>query len=157
MARGQTPALKPETADRYRQVVNLKAAGLTFDEIADRVGYKSRSGAKEAYDAALRWWGTESVDQLRTVEGERLEQLWRRTFAKIVANPEMESSELASLVNTAVRVSQRKAALFGMDSPERVEVEIGVTQIAEAARAKAAAIEATLAVDDDPPSLAAAT
>lgn len=157
MARGQTPALKPETAAKYRQVVNLKAAGLTFDEIAERVGYKSRSGAKEAYDAALRWWGNESVDQLRTVEGERLEQLWRRTFARIVANPEMESNELASLVNTAVRVSQRKSALFGLDSPEKVEVEVGVTQIADAARAKAAAIEATLTEGTDTPPLAAAT
>ena len=159
MPKGQTPALKPETAARYRQVVNLKAAGLTFDEIADRVGYKSRSGAKEAYDAALRWWGNESVDQLRTVEGERLEQLWRRTFAKIVADPDMDSSELTALVNTAVRVSQRKSALFGMDSPERIEVEVGMSQVAAAARAKAAAIEATLTEPDDvdPPALAAAT
>lgn len=122
MARGQTPALTPDTADKYRQVVQLKAAGLTFDEIAQRVGYASRSGAKEAYDAALRWWGRESVDQLRTIEGERLEQLWRRTFAKILADPQMGSDELVVLVNAAVRLSARKAALFGLDAPRQVEM-----------------------------------
>lgn len=156
MPKGQKRALKPDTADRYRQVVQLKAAGLTFDEIAERVGYRSRSGAKEAYDAALRWWGTESVDQLRTVEGERLEQLWRRTFAKIIADPET-TGELVALVNTAVRLSQRKSALFGLDAPEQVEIEIGISAVADSARAKAAAIEATLADDGDPPALAAAT
>ena len=81
-AKGTTPALDPETAQKYRQVVQYRAAGLTFDEIAERVGYRSRSGAKEAYDAALRWWGREAVDDLRTIEGERLESLWRKVFTE---------------------------------------------------------------------------
>ena len=53
MARGQTPALKPDVAERYRQVVQLRAGGATFEEIAERVGYAGRQSAKEAYDAAL--------------------------------------------------------------------------------------------------------
>lgn len=122
MARGQTPALTPDQASRYREVIRLRAAGLTFDEIADRLNYKSRSGAKEAYEAALRRWGREAVDDLRTLEGERLEQLWRRVFAQIIANPDMDVPEMTSLVNTAVKVSARKSALFGLDAPRQVEV-----------------------------------
>jgi hypothetical protein len=122
MARGQTPALTPEQAHRYREVVRLRTAGLTFDEIADRLGYGSRSGAKEAYDAALRRWGREAIDDLRTLEGERLEQLWRRVFAQIIADPNMAVSEMTSLVNSAVKVSARKAALFGLDAPRQVEI-----------------------------------
>lgn len=121
-AKGTTPALDPGTAAKYRQVVQFRAAGLTFDEIAERVGYKSRSGAKEAYDAALRWWGREAVDDLRTIEGERLESLWRRVFSEILGNPDMEVGEMIALVNTAVRVSARKSALFGLDAPRQVEV-----------------------------------
>ena len=57
MAQGQSPALSPETAERYRQVVQMRATGLTFDRIAAELGYASRSGAKEAYDTALLSWG----------------------------------------------------------------------------------------------------
>jgi hypothetical protein len=121
MPRGQTPALTPQQADRYREVVRLKSAGLTFDEIADRVGYASRSGAKEAYDAALRYWGRESVDQLRTIEGERLEQLWRFTFGRILSTPET-TDEFVKLVNTAVRISGQRSSLFGLDAPKQVEL-----------------------------------
>jgi hypothetical protein len=121
MARGQTPALTPEQAERYREVIRLRTVGLKFHEIAERVGYASRSGAKEAYDAALRWWGREAVDDLRTIEGERTEELWRYTFARIIANPE-STAEFVSLVNSAVKVSQRRAALYGLDAPRQVEI-----------------------------------
>jgi hypothetical protein len=120
MARGQKPALTPEVAEKYRQVVNLKAAGATFDQIAERVGYASRSGAKEAYDAALRWWGREAVDDMRVVEGERLERMWREIFARIIDSPDID--DLVSLVNTGVRISSRRSALFGLDVPKAVEV-----------------------------------
>ncbi|MGI9459094.1 MAG: hypothetical protein ACR2NF_03770 [Pirellulales bacterium] len=122
MAGGQTPALAPEVADKYRKVVQLKTAGATFDEIADQVGYSSRSGAKMAYDRALKWWGRESVDELRTVEGERLEQLWRKLFARILADGQLDVGEIALLVNSALRVSQRKSALYGLDAPRQIEV-----------------------------------
>lgn len=150
MARGQTPALDPETADKYRRVVEYRAAGLTFDEIAERTGYASRSGAKLAYDAALKWWGTESVENLRIIEGERLEQLWRQTLARILAEREPEEQlsigEFSALVSTAVRISARKAALNGLDAPRQVEVA-GVdggaiqTDIGELFRAKLRELE----------------
>ena len=121
MAKGQSPALTPEQAHKYREVVRLRAAGLTFEEIGNQVGYKSRSGAKEAYDAALRYWGRESVDQLRTIEGERLEQLWRYTFGRILASPDT-TDDFVKLVNTAVRISGQRSSLFGLDAPKQVEL-----------------------------------
>ena len=122
MARGQTPALTPETAERYREVIRLRTAGLKFHEIAERVGYKSRSGAKEAYDAALRLYGRESVDQLRYVEGERLELMWRRVYARIARSEDLGTVEFARLLDSAVRLSQRKSALWGLDAPKQYEV-----------------------------------
>lgn len=124
MARGQTPALTPEQASRYREVIRLRAAGLKFDEIAERVGYASRSGAKEAYDAALRWWGRETVDDMRTIEGERLEDVWRITFTRLLecARDPDATAEMMAVANAAVRISQRRSALFGLDAPRQVEL-----------------------------------
>jgi len=121
MAKGQTPALTPQQADRYREVVRMRAAGMTFDEIAKQVGYKSRSGAKEAYDRALEMYGTEAVGNLRALEGERLEQLWRQTFSRLLERPD-DAREFAALINAAVRISSQRSSLFGLDAPKQVEV-----------------------------------
>lgn len=121
MARGQTPALTPDQAERYREVVRLRSLGLTYEEIADRVGYAGRSGAKEAYDRALELYGRESVDNLRALEGERLEGLWRQTFARVLQNPRT-TSEFVALVNAAVRISNSRASLFGLEAPKQVEI-----------------------------------
>lgn len=170
MPRGQTPALTPEIAEKYREVVRLRTVGLTFDEIADRVGYASRSGAKEAYDAALRWWGRESVDQLREIEGERLEQLWRQTFGRVLDRPE-STVEFVQLINTAVRISRSRSALYGLEAPKQIEVTgedggpIQVTlsaretlaeKFAAAERAAREIIEARV-VEEEPPRLRQAT
>lgn len=118
--KGQTPALTKDQADRYRRVVQLRTAGVTFDQIAESLGYASRSGAKEAYDAALRRWGREAVDEHRDLEDLRLEELWRRTFARIA---EVDGDdEFVKLVGAAVRVSKRRADLLGLDAPRQVEV-----------------------------------
>ena len=118
--KGQTPALTKDQADRYRRVVQLRTAGVTFDQIAESLGYSSRSGAKEAYDAALRRWGREAIDEHRDLEDLRLEELWRRTFARIA---EVDGDdEFVKLVSAAVRVSKRRADLMGLDAPRQVEV-----------------------------------
>lgn len=121
MAKGQTPALTPETAEKYRQVVRLKAAGLTFDAIANEVGYASRSGAKEAYDAALKLYGREEVDNLRVLEGERIDELWRRIFQRILRaeQEDVETHEIVNLLNSAIRISKRRSDLFGLDAPRQ--------------------------------------
>jgi hypothetical protein len=122
MAKGQTPALTPEQAERYREVVRLRALGLTFEEIAERTGYADRSSAKNAYEAALRRYGREAVGDLRELEGFRLEELWRRLMAKFQNPDQLTVPEFAQLVSAGVRISQRRAALYGMDAPRQVEL-----------------------------------
>ena len=122
MAAGQSPALSPDTADKYRRVVNLRKAGLTFDQIASEVGYASRAGAKEAYDAALKWWGREEVDQLRLIEGERLDELWRRTYTRLINADPDDARTFIGLTQTAVRISSARSALYGLEAPKQVEL-----------------------------------
>lgn len=121
MAKGQSPALSPDTAERYRRVVNLRAAGLTFDRIASELGYASRSGAKEAYDRALELYGREEVDGLRVLEGERIDELWRRTFQRLLEGEkeEIQTVDFVNLISAAVRLSKRRADLFGLDAPRQ--------------------------------------
>ena len=115
--------LTPDESDRYRQVVELKRLGWTFQEIADHVGYANRSSAKHAYDAALQRWGAAAVEDVRAVEGERIDQLWRRVSSAIAQlGPDADPNQLATLTNSAVRISGARRQLFGMDAPRQVEI-----------------------------------
>tara|TARA_R110000744_G_scaffold42497_2_gene95914 strand:+ start:748 stop:1194 length:447 start_codon:yes stop_codon:yes gene_type:complete len=142
MAKGQTPALTPVQAERYRQVVQLRTAGVTFEVIAERVGYGGRGAAKDAYDSALRRWGRETIDEHRDLEGARVEELWRRTFARLAALPvDADTEDFTRLVTSAVRVAKRKADLFGIDAPRQVELAGAgggpiVTDVGEILRAR---------------------
>jgi hypothetical protein len=143
-----TVALTPDEADRYRQVVELRRAGWTYDEIADHVGYADRSSAKRAFDAALSRWGTAAVQEVRAAEGERIDQLWRRISAAIAQlGPDADPNQLATLTNSAIRISSARRQLFGMDAPRQVEIsgrDGGAiqTDIGEILRQRVAAIDA---------------
>ena len=117
--------LTPDVAEKYREVVRLRSLGYTFDDIAQRVGYDSRQGAHFAYQAALKWWGTESVDNARQLETERIELMWRSVMGRLQEaqqRPNVDTAEVLGVVNTAVSVMKRKASLLGLDAPRQVEV-----------------------------------
>ena len=107
--------LTPETAARYREVIRLRAAGLSFDDIARQLDYADRSGAKHAYDSALERWAIETVEQQRVVQSERLDDLWRRIYRAIA------EGDLGQ-VDRALRIEKRRADLWGLDAPKQHEV-----------------------------------
>ena len=122
MAKQQTNR-DPATLEKYAEVVRLRAVGLTFERIADRVGYESRQGAFEAYKAAVKMWGQETVNELRLVENERLDNLWRATMGQLeTAQRAGDTNAVLSSINTAIRVGNRRAALNGLDAPRQLEV-----------------------------------
>ena len=86
--------VNPDTAGRYREVVRLRMVGLTFDDIADQVGYSDRSGAKRAYDMALERWHVETVEQQRVLDQ----------------------------VDRALRIEKRRSELWGLDAPRQHEI-----------------------------------
>lgn len=131
--------LTPEVAAKYREVIRLRRDGLTFDVIAERVGYNSRSGAWEAFRAALKWWGQEAVQEARVVENERLERLWQSAFTQLLA-AERENTEqvvdadgktqrqvhyspdVENAIAGAINVSRSKRGLLGLDAPKQMEI-----------------------------------
>lgn len=120
MPKGQTPALTPDQADRYSRVMELRRAGLTFDQIADEVGYAGRQGAKEAYDAAIRRMVREPAEDMQTMENERLDDLWRRAYSRLRAAATID--EFVKVESLMLNISKRRAGLMGLDAPRQVEV-----------------------------------
>jgi hypothetical protein len=65
--------VKPETLEKERKVLEYRRGGLTFDLIAERLGYASASGAHKAYLSACNRIVYEDVVEVRKSEMDRLD------------------------------------------------------------------------------------
>ena len=141
----------PEVLAKYEEVIRLRALGLSFQAIAERLGYAGRSGAREAYSQAIKLWGSEAVEELRVVENERLDHLHRTIMTQIeqaARNNETSPGEVSTLVNRAINISRRRAALNGLDPARKHEIsgvdgEAIQTDVGEMLRARLASMEAS--------------
>ena len=104
-------SIDPATAARHRQVVELRIAGRTFDEIAVDVGYAGRQSAKKAYDTALQRWAIEGVEQQRIIQSARLDALWKVAYGAV------QAGDLGQVAN-CLRIEKRRAELWGLDQPK---------------------------------------
>ena len=110
-------SVDPTTAARHRQVVELRIAGHTFDEIAVEVGYAGRQSAKKGYDTALRRWAIEGVEQQRIIQSARLDALWQVAYGAV------EAGDLGQVAN-CLRIEKRRAELWGLDQPKAHHVHV---------------------------------
>lgn len=115
------PASKAQaalTAKRRAQAIALRLAGMDFDTIAERLNYSSRGAAtKDVWRAveANRLEEKQAVDNLREVEGARLDRL------QAAAWPKALKGDLKA-IETVLKVITQRSRLFGLDAPVRTEV-----------------------------------
>lgn len=64
-----------DTAARQARALQLRKAGVTFDQIAREVGYANRGSAHRAVAAALRASRRESPTESHELDGQRLDQI----------------------------------------------------------------------------------
>lgn len=106
--------------DKERRVLELRRAGVTFDVIAQEVGYSNASGAHHAYTRALkRTLQNAGADEMREVELDRLDRLQR--FAWTAA-----AQGNLRAIETILRIMGRRAKMLGLDMPVKVEQEVTV-------------------------------
>lgn len=119
------PASSPARIDQRARAVEatrLRAEGVPYREIADRFGYPSENAANKAVLALLRRSEAEAVDDLRALDAERLDYLTRVTLEGIAASAQSPNGLSAPLVSAAVRISERRSRLLGLDAPQQVQV-----------------------------------
>lgn len=122
--RGDRSASKPDRIDtrqRAAEAVQLRAEGLTYQEIADQLGFTTENAANKAVLNLLRRTETEAADTLKALEVRRLDLLWSKTIRGITRSETSQQGLSAALVSAAVRVSERRSRLLGLDSPTQIE------------------------------------
>lgn len=105
---------KPPKWETQQKAVALRAAGHTYREIGKALNI-DHSWARTL---CVQWLGEvkyEGVEQLRDQEGARLDKLQQAVWRQAI-NGDLRA------VQTVLRVMERRARLFGLDAPVRIEV-----------------------------------
>ena len=113
MARQSHGAPSAEVIARELQVLELRRAGMTFDQIADKTGYNDRAAAHKAYKSALNRTFQQPAAEVRELEADRLDRLQLAVWARALRG------DLAA-VDRVLRISERRARLLGLDHSDGI-------------------------------------
>jgi hypothetical protein len=94
--------------------MQLREAGVSFEKIAESLGYRNRSSARKAVLAGLKAARLEPAKLLRQLELRRLDKLWLRLWPLAVATPPDSSA-----IDRLLKIMHRRAALLGLDLKKR--------------------------------------
>ena len=103
--------------------VDLRAAGLTYQQIADQLGWKGRDGAYRAVERALNRQEFESATNLRRLEGARLDALQRGLWTNAVGGDVVA-------VGVVLRIMERRAKLLCLDAPPELDMTDVIRELA---------------------------
>lgn len=102
------------------EAVTLRLAGLTFEQIADRMGI-SPSWATQLVEMTLTTSINRQVSQMRALENQRLDRAQAAIWPKV-----LEGNFRA--VDTFLRLSGRRAKMNGLDAPTAISVSVTMRQ-----------------------------
>jgi hypothetical protein len=115
MRKRKTP--EPEVLAKEAEVVKLRRGGLTWDMIAERVGYSAPMSAQRAYMRAANRIVQDDIDTIRKMETERLDIAQSAIWGRVL------NGELTA-VQTFIRIQERRAKLLGLDQPFKQQIEV---------------------------------
>jgi hypothetical protein len=106
--------------DRRVKALRLRRQGLTYEQIAARLGYAGRASAFKAISTALRETLQEPADELRQLELERLDDLHCVLWPRAIAGN-------LRAVDGVLALMRRRAKLLGLDAPRETAVDVEVS------------------------------
>lgn len=112
-----------DIAERDARCARLRAAGLTYAQIATEVGFAGANGARYAVKRALRDTVAEPAAELVAVETARLDLLWQQVLPLVTGQQRSPEVRLKA-VDRALRIMERRARMLGLDAPEKRELRI---------------------------------
>jgi len=111
------PARVTATERRRRrdsEAAVLRAEGMSYDLIADALGYSGRSAAHKAVQRALSDVVRQSTDEARVLAQQRLDGL-RRLLVNLVTETVLAPRDTIAAARALLAVEEREAKLLGLD------------------------------------------
>ena len=125
---GRTPmvgtpgARKAEMLAKRTQALTYRLAGMSYGQIAEACGYTEAAQARNMIMAALRETVSAQVDDLRELENMRLDRQLAAIWTQVLAGD-------ISAGSLALRLSERRAKLNGLDRPTAVTVTPDMNEV----------------------------
>ena len=103
-----------DNAHRRAKAINLRLAGLTYEEIAAECGWNSRQAAQVAIRDSIMAVAGEPSKELLALHIGRLDKMFGLQYARAVAGD-------LDAVNGCLKIMERQARLMGMDAPVKTD------------------------------------
>ena len=115
---------KIKASEKARKALALRQQGMSFREIAERVGYKEESGARKAVSALLKRVEFEDVGEYRKLMLLRLEELYKYTAVSLYDTQKKRVSLFA--IDRALAIIDQTARLVGAYDAIKMEISHSV-------------------------------
>ncbi len=107
-----------EAKERALKALELRKKGVRYEQIAQQLGYSNRGSAYKAVMKELELLAKECLEEaskVRDLELQRLDDLFLAAWKAIADGSE-------SAIDRALRVSESRRKLMGLDAAEKVDV-----------------------------------
>ena len=103
-----------EAYEKDQRALELRKEGHTYESISEQLGYSTPSASYKAVMRRLRDMDRPAVSMLRELEVQRLDAMLYAVWDDVLQGD-------ANAVHTALRISERRSRLLGLDAPHTVE------------------------------------
>lgn len=143
--KGKTSPKTILARERALQALQLRKAGASFAQIAERLGYRHEKSAWMAVSKEVDRITAEPAEAVRKLELARLDEMLMRLLPTVLKPPdELSMAERLPIVDRVLKIMDRRARLLGLDAPSKTEVtgpHGGAIEIAPARERLAALLE----------------
>ncbi len=113
----KTSPRKMRARDRELQALDMRKSGATYDQIGAALGITTQ-GAYKAIIRSLRRLNEKNAEdssELRRLEVERLDKMLAAIWNMVIIGDQ-------GAIDRALKISERRARLFGLDAPTRTDL-----------------------------------
>ena len=100
--------------EKDQRALELRKEGHSYESISEQLGYSTRSASYKAVMRRLREVDRPAVSMLRELEVERLDAMLYAVWDNVLQGD-------TNAVTTALRISERRSRLLGLDAPHSIE------------------------------------
>lgn len=117
MRKDKTSTITINKREKSIRALELRKAGVSYDMIAQQLGYSNRSSAHRAVSKLLDATEKEVVGDLREMELRRLDDLFRSMY------PLALKGNFAA-VDKCLKIMERRSKITGLDAPEKTQSDV---------------------------------
>lgn len=147
-------------AERDAEACRLRASGHSYSQIAQQLGYGSKSNAHRAVQTALDSTVREGADELRGLQLLELDAMAKAAWGVLhrehilvshgrivlgAGGPVPDDAPVLQAIDRLLKIAERRSRLMGLDAPTKSRLEVLTMDVIDE---KIAELEAELAAHD---------